>query len=180
MLASYQFQLKVSSHTQTNPSRGIATFPITFPVSMFAALTMPSVPAEKSTSPSALKHSVLQLPLCRLVSHSLSTTPNPFSNDLRRPRTFPLSAEGLLMPLLYVGAFGEGASPKGGRRYVSTWPEDKPTAMMGCVGWIACEKMSERRGMLQMFSNMAFSLLHVCGCYTVTSDSLRKSQCRTK
>lgn len=68
-----------------------------------------------------------------------------------------LPAEALVLCMLLLSDFageGDAAPSRGGKRYVSTRPEESPTARMGAVGWIAWAKMSARRLMLQMLSNI--------------------------
>ena len=59
-----------------------------------------------------------------------------------------------------LGAGGGGGEDGGelvsdGSRYVWTWPEERPTAKRGIVGWIAWVKNSDARGSVQMVSYMA-------------------------
>ena len=73
---------------------------------------MPSVPDEKICAPSGLKARARQLPLWRRVRHAVSIVPQPFSEDM-------------------------GDVEGKGRRLSWTWPEARPKAMRGEVGWMA-------------------------------------------
>lgn len=91
-------------------------------------------------SPSPLYPSVLQLPLCLRVRHSVSIAPVPVDKTLVFPSSS--SSESFALP------------PRGGSRKDCTCPPERPTARMGSVGWRACAKSSEERGRVQRFSNI--------------------------
>ena len=90
------------------PCSGTAILLATCPVSVAATFTIPSVPAENKCPPSWLKHKLRQLPLCRRVRHAV------------------------LMVLLRASWASEE-----GRRWSWTWPEARPRARRGEVGWMA-------------------------------------------
>jgi hypothetical protein len=94
-------------------SRGTAILAVTWPVVESATFTIPSVPAEYSCEPSTLKPSVLQLPLCRRVFHTVSMCPNPLA------AVVSLSLSSLALP---------------GSLYVCTCPDARPTATIGSAG----------------------------------------------
>ena len=93
----------------TDPYTGTAIFPTTCPVSVTAAFTSPSVPAENKWPPSGLNTNVRQLPLCLRVRHAVSMVPWP-SHDAASPVV------------------------AGGRRWIWTWPDARPRARSGEVG----------------------------------------------
>ncbi|KAI7197876.1 glycoside hydrolase [Hortaea werneckii] len=99
---------------------GIASLPVTLPVSLSAALTMPSVPAEYSCRPSMLYDRQRQLPLCLLVLHAVSTTPSPLLPRLcfKIPSPFDRLAF-------------SSSSPTGGSFSEATCPLLRPTATSG-------------------------------------------------
>ena len=98
---------------------GTPIFPPTTPVSVSAAFTNPSVPAANNFVPSALKHRLLQLPLCRCVRHTVSISPW----------------------LVDAAQFGGR-----GRRFSWTCPDKRPRARRGVVGWRVWVKRSLVRG----------------------------------
>lgn len=117
---------------QTYPSApGIAILSVTTPVSTFAALTSPSVPALYRRSPLQLNATHLQLPLCLLVLHAVSISPSPLSDaniEIPSLSSSSSSSEGEDLEVFEAAA---------GSLYVWTWPADKPTDRIGAVGWIA-------------------------------------------
>lgn len=111
-------------------SSGIAILFSTTPVSALATLTRPSVPAEKSDSPSTPNPRQRQLPLWRRVLHTVSMWP------------VPLRA-------------ADSDAVSDGRRKVCTWPVARPTATIGSLGCTACANSSAESGREQTVSNMA-------------------------
>lgn len=132
-----------SSQTYPSFNSGIAILLSTTPVSLFAILTSPSVPAEYSFSPSTPNPKHRQLPLCLLVCQTVSMCPNPFRAFGAAFPTFPPDCSS-----------SSASSMVGGRRKVWTRPDERPTETIGSVGWIACAKRSEERGRVQIVSNM--------------------------
>ena len=104
---------------------GILILLSTCPVCVLAIFNSPSVPAEKSFSPSGLKARLRQLPLCRRVRHCVSIVPQPMLNAEESASAPPFSD---------------------GRRKVWTCPDARPTEIRGSVGWMAWVKRSDGRG----------------------------------
>jgi hypothetical protein len=87
------------------------------------------------------------------------------SDALRKPGRLLLIALDMVWPFLFpfpvpfcIGTGGGdielSTELELGSRYVYTWPVDRPTLKMGCVGCRARVKMSEGRGRVQIVSNM--------------------------
>lgn len=152
----------ISSHIQTPKPLsapmtylpGNITLLLTLPVSISAAFTTPSLPAENNTPPSALYANALQLPLCLRVLHTVSMVSNPLSDSLRPVESMD---ERVPVPLVRGGAVAESLETEG-RRKVCTTPDARPTVKMGAVGCVARAKMSALVGRLQMLSNISCDL----------------------
>lgn len=113
---------------------GIAILLLTCPVSVLAAFTMPSAPAEYSVWPSIEKASARQLILCRFVRHCVSIVPQPGFDEFDSSLLSSVSL--------------------GGNLKHWTWPEARPTASTRSVGWMACANSSEESGSVHIVSNM--------------------------
>ena len=121
-----------------------AILALTTPVSVTAAFTRPSLPALKRVSPLGLKARARVLPLWRWVCHN--------GVIVLVPGGEPLVVSLVVGARLWVGFLvGEGED-EGGRRCVCTWPEERPRARRGAVGWVARAKRSLGRGRVQIVS----------------------------
>ena len=110
---------------------GTAILATTRPVSVSASLTIESVPAEKRWVPLGReKARERQEPLWRWVDQVVLIV-------LMAGGAFFLEA---------AGGGGVGFVGEAGRRLSWTWPEARPRARRGEVGWMARAKRSEGRG----------------------------------